>query len=181
MRLSLVLFSVALSMLDGANGAEKKSGLGPCECDSPACPAQRLNKASLCACLNQARLFCWKRNPHGLCPSPVPQECNEDGTLNSVAQTALPASTFTPKNKGEGNLNCVEIGYCYRPTRSMTTVTVTGENGTAVITVPVGLPSQEPVPTTSATPEPIIVFTPEVRARNADEAVKTAVPERKYT
>jgi hypothetical protein len=46
MRLSLVSFSVALWLLDGANGAEKKS-LAPCECDSPACPAERLNKASV--------------------------------------------------------------------------------------------------------------------------------------
>jgi hypothetical protein len=46
MRLSLISFSVALWILDGANGAEKKS-LAPCECDSPACPAERLNKASV--------------------------------------------------------------------------------------------------------------------------------------
>jgi hypothetical protein len=58
----------------------------------------------------------------------------------------------------------------------MTTVTVTLENGTAVITVPVGLPSQEALPTSSSTPEPIIVFTPEARKRKADEAVRTAVP-----
>jgi len=183
MRPSLVFFSVALWMLDGAYGAEKKTGLGPCECDSPACPAERLNKASLCACLNQARLFCWKRNPHGACPSPIPHDCNEDGTLNSATQTSVgaPASTFTPKNKGEGNLNCVEIGYCYRPTRSMTTVTVSGENGTTVITVPVGLPSQEVLPSTTSTPEPIIVFTPEARKREVEEAARTAVPERMHT
>jgi hypothetical protein len=184
MRLSLVFFSVALWMLDGANGADQKNSLAPCECDSPACPSQFLNKVSLCACLNQAALFCWKRNPQGLCPSPTPRACNEDGTFHppsvTSAGTALPTSLFTPKYKGASGLNCVEIGYCYRPSRSMTTITVTLENGTTVITVPVGLPTQENLPTLSSTYEPIIVFTPEVRGRKAEEAMRTAVPKRRH-
>jgi len=178
MRLPLVILTFALWILEGANAEDKKKELAPCECDSPACPAQFLGKASRCACLNQAALFCWRRNPQGLCPSPKPDDCGDSsGPKATIASTlATSTSLFSAPYRGESGLNCVEIGYCSRPPRGKTSITITLANGTAIITVPMGLPTQETTPTASSTNEPVIVFTPEARARKAEEVVMTAEP-----
>jgi hypothetical protein len=89
--------------------------------------------------------------------------------------TAAPtAATFKATYRGESGLNCVDLGYCYRPTKGRTTVVVSVSTGGSVtITVPVGLPSDAlptPPPTAVAvqTSEPEIVFTQE-RWRGREE------------
>jgi hypothetical protein len=79
---------------------------------------------------------------------------------------ATPA-TFKATYRGESGLNCVDLGYCYRPTKSRTTVVVSVSSGGSVtITVPVGLPSDAlptapPTVVAAHTSEPEIVFTQE--------------------
>jgi hypothetical protein len=104
----------------------------------------------------------------------VTQDCANiaaDGvsTRISVAVTsAETASTFKPTYKGESGLNCVDLGYCFRPTKARTTITITMPSGTAVITVPVGLPTIA-APTSETSAEPVIVFTPDALKRTLEE------------
>lgn len=81
------------------------------------------------------------------------------------ATAGAASATFKATYRGESGLNCVDLGYCYRPTKGRTTVVVqTSGGGSATITVPVGLPSdafQTPAAVVPSTSEPLIVFTQE--------------------
>ncbi|KAE9974288.1 hypothetical protein EG328_003933 [Venturia inaequalis] len=109
----------------------------------------------LCACLNNAEMFCWYRN-NRQCASPIPKQC--PGAPETAAPPAPTAPTqpkyVPPYGQGQGGLNCVEIGYCSRATRSKTSTTIM-VNGTAtVITVTVGLPTGDTAPDPFAPPAP---------------------------
>ena len=106
--------------------------------------------------------------------SPTPKACDDlDRAGNPKRRmtphaTAAPsaAATFKATYRGESGLNCVDLGYCYRPTKGRTTVVVSVSSGGSVtITVPVGLPSDALPSVTQAavvkTSEPEIVFTQE--------------------
>ena len=59
----------------------------------------------------------------------------------------------------------MDLGYCSRPPKSRTTITLTMPNGTAVVIVPIGLPT-DALPTLGNIPkptqtEPLIEFIPE--------------------
>jgi len=157
--------------------ATKASKLA-CQCfDLPACPRNQLAGKSLCACENQAELFCWRRNGQATCPSPLPYDCenipaNGVSTRISALATAAASGTpsFTPTYTGESGLNCVDLGYCFRPTKARTTMTITMPSGTAIITVPIGLPTIA-APTSETSAEPIIVFTPDALRKRAEETV----------
>jgi len=167
MKLPLLVLSIVTLVVCGGGVNQKMLA---CECDAPSCPAGRLDTGSLCACLNNAALFCWYRNNRA-CASPVLQVCGGKGGTVVPNATATPARTYTPPYQGNGGLNCVEIGYCSRPSKSKTSMTVTISGTESVITVPVGLPTPDlqltdllpPPPTGAAQPiqtEAPIVFTP---------------------
>ncbi|KAF2398711.1 hypothetical protein EJ06DRAFT_564140 [Trichodelitschia bisporula] len=155
-----------LPMITGAPGSvQKDDSSKACVCDAPACPPY-LAKGSLCACEYNAAIFCYRRAG---CPFPAPPNC-EGAVLASNGTstlTAPPRPKYTPPYEGNGGLNCVEIGYCSRPTRSKTTMVVTLNDTTTVITVPVGLPTLEaadllpPVSSVVTTAmEAPVIFTP---------------------
>jgi len=185
MRLSLVLLSLLSLSAKYAVGQLPQT----CECyDVQACPVDILDPKSLCACQNQQEFFCWRRSGKNTCAKPSPLNCdklNSKGiateriTAEPSLQTAV--SSFTPKsgNTGAGGLNCVDLGYCFRPTKARTTLTLTLPNGTAIVTVPVGLPT-DALPTLGVVPtptqsEPLIVFTPEARMVGRDRFVTMAM------
>jgi len=173
MKFSLTFLSI-VTLAACAVEVDKK--LQACECDSPSCPAGRLDEGSLCACLNNAALFCWYRNSRA-CASPALRSCGAKGTGGAPSPAATPTTTkYTPPyGQGAGGLNCVEIGYCSRPSKAKTTMSVTVSGTATVITVPVGLPTPDlfdplatilgPTPAPSSAPAPTspeapIVFTP---------------------
>jgi hypothetical protein len=78
------------------------------------------------------------------------------------------APTFKATYRGESGLNCVDLGYCYRPTRKFTTVVISMSTGDATITVPAGLPTgalPTATPVAPSTSEPIIEFTQDKKKR----------------
>ncbi|KAF2416691.1 hypothetical protein EJ08DRAFT_666605 [Tothia fuscella] len=139
MQLSVIVLSLVTLVSCVAGNNEK---LMACECDAPSCPAGRLDTGSLCACLNNAALFCWKRNGRA-CASPILPQCGPEPTTAAPTISSPPPSTYTPPYQGLGGLNCVEIGYCSRPKKERTSMTVTVNGVPTVITVPVGLPTPE--------------------------------------
>jgi hypothetical protein len=90
--------------------------------------------------------------------------------ISAAVTAAETGATFKPTYKGESGLNCVDLGYCFRPTKARTTMTITMPSGTAVITVPVGLPTIA-APTSETSAEPVIVFTPDAFKRTVEEHV----------
>ncbi|TID20699.1 putative sterigmatocystin biosynthesis monooxygenase [Venturia nashicola] len=131
----------------------------PCPCDTTAhsqCPSGRLDESSLCACLNNAELFCWYRN-NRQCASPVPKPCPGLPPPPAPTDPTDPSEPkYTPPNgPGAGGLNCVEMGYCSEATKSKSSTTIM-VNGTAtVIDVPVGLPTGDTVADPFAPPAPV--------------------------
>jgi hypothetical protein len=98
------------------------------------------------------------------------QDCENLGADGSATVRKTPlvtsdakATSFTAKYTAESGLHCVDLGYCYRPAKGKTSITITVGGSTAVITVPVGLPTQTLLPQASS--EPVIVFTPEKKKR----------------
>jgi hypothetical protein len=98
-------------------------------------------------------MFCWYRN-NRQCASPSLKQC--PGAPQTVAVTATATSTkpkYTPPyGQGNGGLNCVEIGYCSRASRSKTATTITVNGTPTVISVGVGLPTGDTAPDPFAPP-----------------------------
>jgi len=178
--IQLLTWAVVASIQANLVAAIVGRGAARCECfDIPACPVNQLAGKSLCSCQNQAELFCWKRNGINVCPSPLPLDCDNLGADGRATNRIVPEATvdsratasFKPKYTAESGLHCVDLGYCFRPSKAKTTMTITLATGTAVITVPVGLPTQSLAPTPTTT-EPVIVFTPEKRKNKREEEVQ---------
>lgn len=114
-----------------------------------------------CACLNNAAMFCWYRN-NKACASPSLAVCNGKPAVTASNASSASSPKYTPPYQGNGGLNCVEIGYCSRPTKAKTSMTVTVSGVATVITVAVGLPTPElsdllpgqarPTPTAASAP-----------------------------
>ncbi|KAF2670200.1 hypothetical protein BT63DRAFT_439285 [Microthyrium microscopicum] len=152
---------------------------GNCDCTGdprlPVCWDERLGPKPLCQCFNNVEDVCWRLSGK-TCAEPSPYVCDKLGpngkpTLRTSIDRATAESTFLPASgkSGAGGLNCVDLGYCYRPTKAKTTLTLTLPDGTAIVTVPVGLPT-DALPTLGVLPtksdtDPVIVFTPEAMAR----------------
>jgi len=190
-----VTFALLLQILTYQT-AEAQVGLTReqfCRCDLmaadiPSCPRNQLNARAYCECLNSRERSCYDRTPilrANNCPQPLVWDCENlrDGTpfsrLPTKSTSVVPLSTFKAPYTAEGGLLCVELGYCFRPTRTKTVSTITmssgGTTGTAIITVPIGLDGLT-LPTSGAaslTQEPVIVFTPDRRVKRTAAPTKT--------
>lgn len=97
-------------------------------------------------------MFCWYRNNRA-CASPTLQQCPGAPQTTAAATATSTKPKYTPPyGQGNGGLNCVEIGYCSRASRSKTATTITVNGTPTVISVAVGLPTGETVPDPFAPP-----------------------------